>query len=494
MANLIRGKYMAASTVTEREIAASALGDGLSGGGGTVASVNVSDIVGNGLEDDGGNNARINVSSATVTFTGGTWTFPVDVLQITGTPDSANDVVNKAYVDNQLTGISWKDPVKVTDFIGERSVTQIDALTPSEGWAVVSTSAGTPTAGTSDALATGDLAEFDGTSWKKVFDNAAGRLPNDVRLIVSTTAALFSPLTDATDDGKILVSVSDPGAIDGSVSDFNDTGDAVDGNAVLVQCPPGNSAASVNENNGYVFDGTVPTGSWIQFTGAGQLNAGAGISKTGNTLNIGDVNRGVQVNADDLELDASEVASSNGGLQQNSTNSWQLDIKTHAGALGAAVTTDANGININGDHVDITFNPSNYTPSTVPAEADDIDDLAAHLAGIDNALAALASDTSPTFQQDLTASVTAADEAQATATTVATTPAGNGAISVFVGGLRREVGNGTKTGVDCYFSGDGGTTARAFGAITSGDTMHWNGSVAGFELDATDRIDWEYPT
>jgi len=43
---------------------------------------------------------------------------------------------------------------------------------------------------------------------------------------------------------------------------------------------------------------------------------------------------------------------------------------------------------IDGDHLDIDFTPTNYTPSTTPAEAADVDDLAAHLAGIDNALAA----------------------------------------------------------------------------------------------------------
>ena len=53
---------------------------------------------------------------------------------------------------------------------------------------------------------------------------------------------------------------------------------------------------------------------------------------------------------------------------------------------GAPVTT-ANyddGSVLDGDHVDIDFTPSNYTPSTTPSEAADVDDLAAHLAGIDN--------------------------------------------------------------------------------------------------------------
>jgi len=39
---------------------------------------------------------------------------------------------------------------------------------------------------------------------------------------------------------------------------------------------------------------------------------------------------------------------------------------------------------IDGDHLDIDYSPSNYTPSTTPDEADNADDLAAHLAGVDN--------------------------------------------------------------------------------------------------------------
>lgn len=45
---------------------------------------------------------------------------------------------------------------------------------------------------------------------------------------------------------------------------------------------------------------------------------------------------------------------------------------------------------IDGDHLDIDFTPSNYVPSTTPAEASDADHLTAHLAGIDDEMAAMA--------------------------------------------------------------------------------------------------------
>lgn len=45
------------------------------------------------------------------------------------------------------------------------------------------------------------------------------------------------------------------------------------------------------------------------------------------------------------------------------------------------------GDEIDGDKLDIDWDPSNYTPDTTPTEADSVDNLTAHLYGIDQALA-----------------------------------------------------------------------------------------------------------
>ncbi len=41
---------------------------------------------------------------------------------------------------------------------------------------------------------------------------------------------------------------------------------------------------------------------------------------------------------------------------------------------------------LDGDHLDIDFTPTYYTPASTPAEADDVNDLSAHLYGIDQKL------------------------------------------------------------------------------------------------------------
>jgi hypothetical protein len=97
-----------------------------------------------------------------------------------------------------------------------------------------------------------------------------------------------------------------------------------------------------------------------------------------------------------------------------------------------------------------------------------------------------------TGNKNMTASVTSSDGNQATATTVAASNALGGYMGVKVNGILQLVGNGAKASVDCYFSGDSGTNARSFADVVVGDTLHWNGSVAGFELDANDKIDIEH--
>jgi hypothetical protein len=78
-----------------------------------------------------------------------------------------------------------------------------------------------------------------------------------------------------------------------------------------------------------------------------------------------------------------------------------------------------------------------------------------------------------------------------TSLTITSTPGEDGYVNIFVNGARQHLGDGVKTR-DCYFSGDGGTTARAIAAISAADTLYWVGSVAGFQLATSDKLDFEY--
>jgi hypothetical protein len=70
-------------------------------------------------------------------------------------------------------------------------------------------------------------------------------------------------------------------------------------------------------------------------------------------------------------------------------------------------------------------------------------------------------------------------------------PFSDGAVSITVNGLGANIGDGTKAEA-CYFSNDGGASAKSIANISAGDTLYWNGSIAEFELDSTDEIDIVY--
>ncbi len=95
--------------------------------------------------------------------------------------------------------------------------------------------------------------------------------------------------------------------------------------------------------------------------------------------------------------------------------------------------------------------------------------------------------------KDMTASVTTTDGSLACATAISATPANDGYVEVKINGVLEAVGDGVKT-KSCYFSSDSGTTAKSIANIASGDSLYWNGSIAGYQLKATDRVDLSYLT
>lgn len=94
------------------------------------------------------------------------------------------------------------DTAIATAYQGNRTIAQINALSPSAGDCYLSTNAGTPSAGSSDALTAGDLAEYDGTSWKKLLDAVDGFPPAGTVVLVGN-GTLVAPLTEGTDEKKV---------------------------------------------------------------------------------------------------------------------------------------------------------------------------------------------------------------------------------------------------------------------------------------------------
>jgi len=307
----VSGVKVADGGVTETQLNTSVAGNGLTGGGGTVLAVGA----GTGIVANA-NDVAVDVGSEVTFNSSADWTFPNGVtakgLFVTGTMIDANHVANKAYVDAAASGLKWLAPAVVLDYQGTRTVAQIDALSPLAGWAVVAGDAGTPSAGSSDLLAAGDIAEYNGTDWKKIVSHSGGFVPSGTRCIVSA-GALFAPLSDGTDENKLA-------DFDGTSNTPTLTAPA-EGNAALIT-----GEASYYENLGYTYDNTA----WVQFTGAGQINAGAGLTKSGQTFDVGAGN-GITVLADTVGVDADSTTGGNIQPVNVVANGVGVDINAIAG-------------------------------------------------------------------------------------------------------------------------------------------------------------------
>lgn len=246
--------------------------------------LDINAIAGTGLAADGSANLKVDTGS-TVNFASDTpvWTFGNETtgegLFVSGTPVDANHVVNKTYVDNAISGLLWKDPCDVRSLVGNAAIATINALGIVAGNAYVVTDAGQLTRGTLDVTA-GDLVEDNGTIWVMIHQAVGGYVPVGTRAILAKTTALITPYTEGTDDNKIV-------AFTGASNTGADTGDAVNTAACLIS---DDTHVGYYDAVGFVFeyDTSVALSTWTQFTGAGQISAGAGLTKTGNTINVGD--------------------------------------------------------------------------------------------------------------------------------------------------------------------------------------------------------------
>ena len=92
---------------------------------------------------------------------------------------------------------------------------------------------------------------------------------------------------------------------------------------------------------------------------------------------------------------------------------------------------------------------------------------------------------------EMSALVTSGDSSLACNTAILDTPKLGSIVRVAINGVEVNVGGKTFPN-DCYFSPDGGVSVRSRGDERLGDKLYWNGSIAGYQLDAIDLIDFIY--
>jgi len=175
------------------------------------------------------------------------------LLTNVGAPVAGSDATNKTYVDNAIAGLSWKDNVRC--------------------------------ATTANLAALSGLLTIDGIT------------------VVANDRVLVKNQTTASANG-IYVAAS------GAWTRSTDA----DIEAELLNASVFVSEGTVNADTAWVMTANAPitVGStnlpWVQFAGGGTITAGAGLTQTGNTLDVG-AGSGITVAADTVAVDTTVIAS-----------------------------------------------------------------------------------------------------------------------------------------------------------------------------------------
>lgn len=295
-ATTIRTNQIADAAITEVELATSVAGAGLGGGAGTALSVNVDDssieistdtlqIKASGVTDAMLANDYIQTSEVdgtTIEFSGGnlnvvangigaaeldeTDTYDFSSGSVTvATPTADGEAANKGYVDGLVNGLDWKGSARLaTD--ANSNWTSSATITFSDPTLTISGL----TAGTSRGLIDGvEPVDGDRILIKDAAAASGGAAADDQYNGLwevtggTTTTLTLTRTTDADTDAEVT-----------------------SGLAAFIE------EGTNNADNGYVLTTNDPITvnttdlTFTQFTGAGQITAGVGLTKTGNTIDL----------------------------------------------------------------------------------------------------------------------------------------------------------------------------------------------------------------
>lgn len=175
--------------------------------------------------------------------------------------------------------------------------------------------------------------------------NLATDLENGDTLDTTVTLAtgdrvLVKNQTTASENGIYVVQASGAAV---RATDFDSNAEVTPGAFTFVE------EGTVNADSGWVVatNGTINVGvtgiSWAQFSGAGQITAGAGLTKTGNTLDVGGTADRITVNSDTVDIASTYVGQSSiTTLGTISSGTWAAtDVAVDHGGTGSSTESGA---------------------------------------------------------------------------------------------------------------------------------------------------------
>jgi len=160
--------------------------------------------------------------------------------------------------------------------------------------------------------------------------------------LATSDRVLVKNQSTASENGIYVVQASGAAV---RATDFDGTGEVSGGAFTFVE------EGTVNADSGWVVtsNGAITVGTdaiaWVQFSGAGQITAGDGLTKTGNTINaVGTAGR-ISVIADSIDIDSGYIGQNTiTTLGTITTGTWDATtVAVTAGGTGVESFTD-NGV------------------------------------------------------------------------------------------------------------------------------------------------------
>ena len=244
----------------------------------------------------------------------GTGTVDVASKRITSVaePTQAQDAATKAYVDSMSNGLD----VKASVVAATTAALTVTYSNGSSGVGATLTNAGTQAAITIDGIA---LSSGDRVLIK---DQASGAQNGVYTVTTVGTISTNWVLTRATDFDNSPGTEVSPGTFF-----FVENGNTQADNGYVVS------------NNAAITIGTTAI-TFSQFSGAGQITAGDGLTKSGNTLNVVGTAGRISISADAVDIDSTYVGQTTiTTLGTVATGTWQGSVVAGAyGGTGVANT------------------------------------------------------------------------------------------------------------------------------------------------------------
>jgi hypothetical protein len=174
--------------------------------------------------------------------------------------------------------------------------------------------------------------------------NLAGDLENgdaiDGVTLATGDRVLVKHQVTASENGIYVVQASDAAV---RATDFDGTGEVSGGAFTFVEEGTAHADSGwVVSSNGAITVGTDAI-NWVQFSGAGQITAGDGLTKTGNTINVVGTADRITANADSVDIASTYVGQSSiTTLGTITTGTWNgTDVAIADGGTGSGTASGA---------------------------------------------------------------------------------------------------------------------------------------------------------